>query len=88
MRWTIAASMFLAVVTPVAFAQDRMIVNGEIAYGAVFTRILNRLLALILPRFVARRALKRYPALGLGEKLRRAVGIYVRLPFETKRAIP
>lgn len=72
--------------TPVAFAHDRMIVNGEVVHGAVFTRLLNRLLALILPRPVARRALKRYPRLPLGEKLRRAARIYLSLPFEATRA--
>lgn len=72
--------------TPVAFARNRLLVNGDVSLGAAFTRALNRLLALILPKFVARRALKRYPAIGLLEKLRRAVGIYLRIPLERKRA--
>ena len=48
----------------------------------VFNRCLARLLTLILPRLVARRAVKRYPVIALREKLLLATSIYLRLPLE------
>ncbi len=73
--------------TPVAFARNRLVLDGEVAHAAVFNRCLARLLAIILPRVIARLALKRYPDIGLFEKLRGAAVIYLRLLFERKRPI-
>ena len=66
--------------TTEAFANDRMIVDGDISLGVRMTRILNRLESIILPRLVASRAVKQYPEdLGLLEKLPGAVGVYRRV---------
>ncbi|WP_051789760.1 hypothetical protein [Endozoicomonas montiporae] len=63
--------------TAISFARDRMVAEGDLNYATKFVRILNRLEALILPRFIARRALKRYPHdLGLKEKVTKATQIY------------
>lgn len=60
-----------------AFANDRMVVDGSVAYAMIFVRCLNSLQQLILPRVIAKNVIKRYdPQLGLGEKLRKATGIY------------
>ena len=44
-----------------AFANDRILLDGEIAYAMKLVRCLNRMEALILPKFIAARAVKRYP---------------------------
>lgn len=76
--------------TSVAFANDRMLVDGDIGYAVRMTRILNRLEAFILPRLLARRAVKEYPRnLHLPEKLLNATRIYLKVAsqfFDTVRA--
>lgn len=72
--------------TPTAFARNRMVLNGEVAHAAVFNRCLARLLVLILPRWIARRAVKRYPVIRLAEKIGGGSAIYLRLALEKKRA--
>ncbi len=60
-----------------AFANDRMIADGEVSYAIRLVRCLNKLEALILPKLVAELAVKRYPAsLTLGEKASKAAKIY------------
>jgi len=55
-------------------------VDGEISYAVRMTRILNRLETFILPKLVAQRAVKEYPAsLHLPEKLFRAARIYLKV---------
>lgn len=65
--------------TPQAFANDRMIVDGDIGFATRFVRILNQLQALILPKLIAQRAIKRYPQLGLSAKLSSASRVYLAL---------
>ncbi|MEQ9547382.1 MAG: hypothetical protein RIK85_15375 [Marinobacter sp.] len=76
--------------TSVAFANDRMLVDGEISYAIRMTRVLNRLEAFILPKLIAKRAVKEYPAnLHLPEKLISAARIYLKVAtnfVETVRA--
>ncbi|MCM0612331.1 hypothetical protein KFJ24_07560 [Marinobacter sediminum] len=76
--------------TSVAFANDRMLVDGDISYAVRMTRILNRLEAFILPKLIAQRAVKEYPAnLHLPEKLISAARIYLKVAtnfVETVRA--
>ena len=72
--------------TPIAFARNRIVLDGEIAHAVVFNRCLSRLLTLILPRLVARRAVKRYPFIALREKLLLGAAIYLRLPLERTRS--
>ena len=71
--------------TPTAFARNRIVLDGEISHAVVFNRCLNRLLTLILPRPVARKAVKRYPDIALFDKLKLAASIYLRLPLERTR---
>ncbi len=60
-----------------AFANDRMIADGDVAHAIRLVRCLDRMEALILPRLIAERAVKRYPdALGLSEKIGTAARIY------------
>ncbi|MGB5333993.1 MAG: hypothetical protein WBN07_00115 [Woeseiaceae bacterium] len=71
--------------TPTAFARNRIVLDGEVGHATVFNRCLSRLMVLILPRLLARRAVKRYPAIALGDKLSLAAAIYLRIPFERRR---
>lgn len=65
--------------TPQAFANDRLLVDGEFTNAMKVLRALNRMQAIVLPKFVAVRALKAYPAIGLMEKIVLAVKIYLRM---------
>ncbi len=71
--------------TATAFAHDRMYVDGDISYALRLVRCLNRMESLILPRFVAERAVKRYPDLTVREKLIQGARIYQRLAFNLLR---
>lgn len=62
-----------------SFANDRMSVDGEIAAAMKIVRCLNRMEAVVLPKLVARRALKEYPAIGLAEKVTMALKIYLKM---------
>lgn len=60
-----------------AFANDRMIADGEVSYAIRLVRCLNKLEALILPKPIAALAVKRYPTnLSLTEKVSKAAQIY------------
>lgn len=62
--------------TAQAFANDRMVADGDVALATRLVRCLDRLETLILPKLVAARAVKRHrppPAL---EKLGKCVRIY------------
>lgn len=60
-----------------AFANDRAVLDGEVADAMKIVRCLNRLEAFILPKVVAERAVKRYPDnLALQEKVLNGARIY------------
>lgn len=62
-----------------AFAANRMVADGEVAHAMTLVRCLGRMEALILPRWVAERALKRYPTMPWLERTGTALRIYARL---------
>lgn len=76
--------------TSVAFAHDRMLVDGDVSYAIRMTRAINRLETFILPKLVAKRAVKEYPtSLHLPQKLISAARIYLKVATnfaETVRA--
>lgn len=65
--------------TPRAFANDRLSVDGEFPSAMKMLRVLNRMQAVVLPRFVAVRAVKRYPPIRFIDKWKLAARIYARL---------
>ena len=66
--------------TSEAFANDRMLVNGDLGHALRMTRILNRLEAYILPKLLAERAVKDYPEdLKLPNKLIQGARIYLKV---------
>ena len=60
-----------------AFARERMIVDGDIPASMRLVRCFERLEAMTLPKLIARRIMRQYPALTLGEKLSGACRIYL-----------
>jgi len=62
--------------TPRAFANQRMVTQGDPALAMRFTRCLNRVQAVSLPRFVVERALKAVPPISMGEKLSVGARLY------------
>ena len=66
--------------TAQAFANDRMIADGDLAHAIRLVRCLNKMEALILPKMVAELAVKAYPdQLTLKEKLSGAANIYLKV---------
>lgn len=75
--------------TPRAFANDRIIVDGDVSFAIRFVRILNKLEALILPKLVAEFAVKRYPSnLGIAEKASKAAQIYLGVAATVVELLP
>lgn len=63
-----------------AFANDRMIADGDVSYAIRMVRCLNKMEALILPKLVAKLAVKEYPTqLSLGSKIALASKIYLKV---------
>lgn len=66
--------------TSQAFANDRMIADGDVSYAIRLVRCLNKMEALILPKMVAQLAVKEYPSeLTLKEKIMEASNIYFKV---------
>ena len=65
--------------TPRAYANNRMVTDGDIALSMRFVRCLDRVQGIILPDFVAARALKALPQVPAGERLKVALSITNRL---------
>lgn len=66
--------------TAQAFANDRMVADGDLSYAIRLVRCLNKMEALILPKLVAELAVKEYPShLALKDKLRGAAHIYLKV---------
>lgn len=59
-----------------SFANDRMLLDGEINLAMIIVRCLDRMEILVLPKFIAKRAVKRYPPISLWEKIPLAQLIY------------
>ena len=64
--------------TPVATARDRLIVDGEVGYACSVVRILDIVQIYLLPKLIARMAVKRYPRWPPGRKLINRSRIYWR----------
>lgn len=64
--------------TAQAFARDRAVADGDVADALCFVRCLNRLEVMILPKAVAKLAVKQYPEdISIKEKLKTASKIYL-----------
>jgi hypothetical protein len=61
------------------FADDRMVVDGDIAAAMRMQRVLDRLLVLTLPRSVAGKALKRVPSIPRREKIAAVARLYAQM---------
>ncbi|SPL69363.1 hypothetical protein [Acinetobacter stercoris] len=66
--------------TAQAFANDRMVADGDLSYAIRLVRCLNKMESLILPKVIAELAVKQYPnELNLKEKLSGAANIYLKV---------
>ncbi|MFB2537773.1 MULTISPECIES: hypothetical protein [unclassified Acinetobacter] len=66
--------------TAQAFANDRMIADGDLSYAIRWVRCLNKMEALILPKMLANLAIKSYPTqLTLKDKLKKSSSIYLKM---------
>ncbi|ENX39353.1 hypothetical protein [Acinetobacter sp. NIPH 2100] len=66
--------------TAQAFANDRMIADGDVSSAIRLVRCLNKMEALILPKLIASLAVKRYPTeLTFKEKFTGAKNIYLKV---------
>jgi len=62
-----------------SFANDRMLLDGDINLAMIVVRCLGRMEVLVLPRFIAKRAVKRYPSISPSEKISLALRIYLQV---------
>jgi hypothetical protein len=67
--------------TALATARDRLIVDGEVAHACAIVRILDIVEVYLLPKIIAKLAVKRYPGWSFGRKYFGRVLIYVRTIF-------
>ncbi|QIO05321.1 hypothetical protein [Acinetobacter shaoyimingii] len=66
--------------TAQAFANDRMIANGDLGHAIRLVRCLNKMESLILPKVVAELAVKEYPQqLSVKDKIKTAANIYLKV---------
>jgi hypothetical protein len=66
--------------TAQAFANDRMIADGDLGHAIRLVRCLNKMEAVILPKAVAELAVKQYPSqLSLKDKITGAANIYLKV---------
>ncbi|MFO7568419.1 MAG: hypothetical protein R6W75_01380 [Smithellaceae bacterium] len=65
--------------TALATTRNRLITDGEVPYALAVIRILDIVEVYLLPKMIARLAVKRYPAWwSAGRKLKGRIGIYTR----------
>ncbi len=64
--------------TPTASARDRLFVDGDICQACAMIRILDAVQVYLLPRFIAKLAVKRYPSWSLKRHTLDRVHIYLR----------
>ncbi len=62
---------------PYAFANDRVISDGEISHAVRVVRCIHKLEVLILPKFINQMIMKRYPKIGFFEKISKFLRIYL-----------
>lgn len=62
--------------TAQAFANDRLLVDGDLSDALKLVRCLNRLESLILPKVIAEKAVKRYPQIQVMQKVAEGGRIY------------
>jgi hypothetical protein len=67
--------------TAVSVARDRLIVDGEVPYACAVVRILDIVEVYLLPKIIARLAVKRYPAWSPGRKYFGRLLLYFRTLF-------
>jgi aldehyde:ferredoxin oxidoreductase len=67
--------------TALATARDRLVVDGEVAHACAIVRILDAVEVYLLPKIIARLAVKRYPDWPFRRKYLGRALVYVRTIF-------
>lgn len=67
--------------TTEAFARDRMVVYGNLPEALSIVRILNIVEVYLLPKFLAKRAVKSYPRWSFARKHSGRIAVYVKTEF-------
>lgn len=62
--------------TAVATARNRLIVDGEVPAACAIVRVLDIVEVYLLPKLIAKLAVKRYPCMPCGEKIWNRIRIY------------
>lgn len=65
--------------TAASFTADRIIAEGDVTQALRIVRCLDRMMAVVLPGFIAKRMVKRMPKIKLGEKLVIAISVYAQM---------
>ena len=73
--------------TATAFANDRMVIDGDTSLAMKVVRCLNRVQAVVLPKIVAERAVKTYPDITLLDKVQVSAKTYSKLLMNLVKAI-
>ena len=64
--------------TALATARNRLITEGEVPQALAMIRVMDIVEVYLLPKIIARLAVKRYPSRTLGRKIFGRIGIYSR----------
>jgi len=67
--------------TTLATARDRLVVDGEVAHACAIVRVLDIVEVYLLPKIIAKLAVKRYPDWSFGRKYFGRAVIYLRTLF-------
>ena len=72
--------------TATAFANDRLLIDGDTSLAMKVVRCLNRVQAVVLPKIVAERAVKTYPDLKLLDKVQVSAKTYSKMLINLVKA--
>lgn len=73
--------------TATAYANDRLLIDGDPGLAMKVVRCLNRVQSVVLPKVIAERAVKTYPDLKLLDKLQISAKTYSKLVLNLVKAI-
>lgn len=73
--------------TATAFANDRLLIDGDTGLAMKVVRCLNRVQAVVLPKIVAEKAVKTYPDIKLLDKVQVSAKTYSKMLMNLVKAI-
>lgn len=73
--------------TATAYANDRLLIDGDTALAMKVVRCLNRVQAVVLPKIIAEKAVKTYPDIKLLDKVQVSAKTYSKMLLNLVKAI-